>query len=219
MPLAWPDDPVRFCGIFISIRAFTTVMDPVTRQRCARPGDMTTAASSAARSGWQASSMRSRNIWSQHDFSMLKFRSSSRVRVWWAPMRTCSDSSRFGPDSRTCSDVGSKSTLVTSIVRDMRTLFELVDPVDDSFTTLRNVVHRTKSPTCNKLYECHKSSGVSGLNRTVPPPSLAEIFFFNSFISVSPSSHKNVMDSTPTEVRAEETTTAGAMASRNNGFF
>ena len=64
----------------------------------------------------------------------------------------------------------------------MRTLEDVVDPVEDSFITLRRVVHRTKSPIWIRLYACHRSSDMSARTKMLPDPSLLDMFLFNSFI-------------------------------------
>mmetsp|Transcript_11800 Transcript_11800/g.24948 ORF Transcript_11800/g.24948 Transcript_11800/m.24948 type:complete len:248 (+) Transcript_11800:1113-1856(+) len=175
-------EPVRFLGMLVSILALVMVSDPVTRQTCASPECITTAASSACRSGLQASLIRSRSIWSQHSFSRPKFWCNSSVNVWCAPSRTRSFWFSTTPLSRTCRTSGSKSMARRRIVSMHRFFDEVVEPVALSLTTLRTVVHRTESPTRNRLYECHKSSAVSGRKRIVPLPSLAEMFFLTIFM-------------------------------------
>ena len=168
--------------MLVSIRAFVTVKAPVTKQTCASPVCITTAAISACLSGLTASSIRSRYIWSQTSLVIEKLEFSSTVNVWWAPIRTISFSLVTWPDILSCKTSGSKSTLLTWMVNMTRFFWLVVDPVDDSLTTFRTVVHRTSSPSCTKLYACHKSSAISGIKKIMPPPSFWLICFFNSFM-------------------------------------
>jgi hypothetical protein len=92
-------------------------------------------------------------------------------------------SSTLGPESRNVNASGSKSTFVTRMVRLVRTLEEVVDPVLEVFIILRSVVHRTRSVGgWRRLYACQRSSDVSGRRRIEPDPSLAEMLLLSSFM-------------------------------------
>lgn len=73
----------------------------------------------------------------------------------------------FLPFNRNLHACVSKSIFSTDIVKVVRTLLEVDEPVDDSDCTFLMVEPRTESPSEIKLYACHISSGSSGIRAIV----------------------------------------------------
>lgn len=108
--LSWPEcvpNSRLFLGMVFSTLAFTIVMDSVMRQMCARPGSITTAASSAALAGSHASRIRFRDTESQCSLWMVKARLRSSSIVCLASIFTSAQFVLLRPEMRIVLDFAS----------------------------------------------------------------------------------------------------------------